>query len=174
MKKNFMKSICWILIGCLLSLTTTGCYGRFALTRTIYRINGSIGDKWLNSICTWIFIIVPLYQVCGLVDFFLLNVIQFWTGRNPIAMGPDDRDTQLVFQDGHMYEITATQNRFDITEFNDSGQNRTAGLMYDPEMKTWYAESPGTGKIRMAQMEPEGGGLMRFFKPNGEIVQLDL
>jgi hypothetical protein len=174
MKKSFMKSICCLMIVCLFSLTATGCYGKFALTRKIYHVNGSVGDKWVNSIVAWIFIILPVYAVCGLVDFFLLNVIQFWTGSNPVAMGPDDRDTQLVFQDGHMYEITATRNRFDVTEFNDSGQNRTAGLVYDPEVKTWYAESPGAGKIRMAQMDPEGGGLMRFFKPNGEIIQLEL
>ncbi|MFZ2631764.1 MAG: DUF3332 domain-containing protein [Desulfosalsimonadaceae bacterium] len=174
MKKNFMRSICWVLVGCLLSLATAGCYGRFALTRTIYRINGSIGDKWVNSICTWIFLILPVYEVCGLVDFLLLNVIQFWTGSNPVAMGPADRDTQLVFQDNHMYEITATQNRFDVTEFNDFGQNKTASLIYDPEIKTWYAESPDAGKVRMAQIDPAVDGPVRFFKPNGEIIELEL
>ena len=174
MKKKFMKSICFLMIGCLFSLTTAGCYGRFALTRTIYRINGSVGDKWVNSIVTWIFIIIPVYAVCGLVDFLLLNVIQFWTGSNPVAMGPEDRDTQLVFQDNHMYEITATQNRFDVTEFTDSGQNKTASLTYDPEMKTWYAESPNTGKIRMAQIDPAGDGLMNLFKPNGEKMPVKL
>jgi len=143
------------------------------LTRTIYRINGSVGDKWVNSICTWFFIILPVYAVCGLVDFFLFNVIQFWTGSNPVAMGPDDRDTQMVFQDGHMYEITATQNRFDVTEFGDFGANKTATMIYDPETKTWYAESANTGKIRMAQMDASGDGILHFFKPNGEIIALE-
>ncbi|MDA8403925.1 MAG: DUF3332 family protein [Desulfobacteraceae bacterium] len=163
MKKNFMKSICLLLVGCLLSLTATGCYGRFALTRKIYQVNGSIGDKWGDSVFTWI-LLIP-YGICAVMDLALFNVIQFWTGRNPIAMGPEDRDTQLVFQGNRMYEITATRNRFDITEFTDSGRNKTAGLVYDPEMKTWYAESLDGGKIRVAEMEPSAFGPVHFSIP---------
>jgi len=174
MKKNFMKSICWLLAGCLLSLTTAGCYGKFGLTRAIYRINGSIGDKWVNSIVTWILLIIPVYEICGLVDFLIFNVIQFWTGSNPVAMGPEDRDTQLVFHDNHMYEITATMNRFDVREFAGSGQNKTASLIYDPETKTWYGESPDIGKIKMAQSDPMDDSFMVFFKPNGEKIQVEL
>ena len=46
--------------------------------------------------------------------------------------------------------------------------------MYDPEMKTWYAESPGSGKIRMVQIDPAEDGLMNFFKPNGEKISVNL
>lgn len=173
MKKRLMKSVCWVLIGCFLSIATAGCYGRFALTRMIYRVNGSIGDKWMNSICTWIFLIIPVYEVCGLVDFALLNVIQFWTGRNPIAMGPEDRDTQLAFYDNRMVEITATQNRFDVKTHDDFGNSRTAGLVYDPDTSTWFAESPDAGKIRMAQADPRNENRMTLFRPDGSVMALE-
>lgn len=164
MRKGLINFICLAAGVCLLALSITGCYGRFGLTRKIYQVNGSIGDKWLNSIFTWI--MLPAYGICGALDLALFNVIQFWTGRNPIALGPGEQDTQLAFYDGRVVEITASQNRFDLMTRDDAGNTIRAGLVYDPRDNTWYAEQPDAGNVRVARVATieggEGVGLLDF------------
>jgi hypothetical protein len=53
------------------------------LTRKLYDINQSIDEKYVRSAATWIFIIP--YALTGILDFVLFNVIEFWTGDNPVV-----------------------------------------------------------------------------------------
>jgi 3D (Asp-Asp-Asp) domain-containing protein len=62
---------------------SAGCFGKFQLTRKLYDINQSIDEKYVRSAATWIFVIP--YAVTGLLDFVVFNVIEFWTGENPVA-----------------------------------------------------------------------------------------
>lgn len=62
----------------------SGCFGNFALTRKIYAVNASVADRNLRNVVTWAFIIVPVYGLAGVVDLFIFNTIEFWSGRNPV------------------------------------------------------------------------------------------
>jgi hypothetical protein len=78
-------------VACLVALTLalaslSGCYGKFALTRKIYAVNGEVKEKYLRSLVTWAFIIAPVYGVAALADFILFNTIEFWSGNNPVAV----------------------------------------------------------------------------------------
>ena len=43
---------------------TVGCYGKFPLTRAVYRINGNVSDNaFVQSAVFWLFVIVPVYGV---------------------------------------------------------------------------------------------------------------
>jgi hypothetical protein len=64
-----------------------GCFGRFELTRKVYDINRSVGDKYLRSAVTWLFVIIPVYGVAALLDFVIFNLVEFWTGENPVGGG---------------------------------------------------------------------------------------
>lgn len=79
-----------LLAAVVASSTLTGCYGKFALTRKVYQINGQVSDKYLRSAVTWAFIIVPVYGVASFLDFVLFNTIEFWSGHNPVAEGEKD------------------------------------------------------------------------------------
>ena len=70
-----------------IAVPATGCYGKFALVRKVYAFNGSIGDKFLRSLVTWIFIWLPVYGLAAFVDFIVFNTIEFWTGTNPVDSG---------------------------------------------------------------------------------------
>ena len=63
----------------------TGCFGKFALVRKVYGFNETVGDKWLRSLLMFALVVIPVYQVAGLFDYVILNVIEFWTGNNPAA-----------------------------------------------------------------------------------------
>lgn len=76
-----------LLLGGALALGASGCYGKFALTKKLYDWNGTLGNKFLVWIVFIIFIIVPVYGVCTFVDGIILNLIEFWTGSNPMGGG---------------------------------------------------------------------------------------
>jgi hypothetical protein len=70
-----------------LSVSIVGCFGRFAVTRKIYDWNERVsGDRWVRSLV--FVLIVPIYGVVNLFDAFFANVVEFWSGQNPMASVP--------------------------------------------------------------------------------------
>ena len=168
------KVVSVILIISLFTISMSGCYGKFNLTKKLYEWNGKVGDKWVNSIVMWVLFILPVYEVVGFVDFVILNVIEFWTGKNPVAMGPGESETQLVELDGKTYEITATMNRFDINVISDEKISKSISLVYDTDSKSWFAENEDIGKVKLAELDDENLNILHLIEPNGDLVNVDL
>jgi len=168
------KVVSVVLIICLFTISMSGCYGKFNLTKKLYDWNGKVGDKWVNSIVMWVLFIVPVYEVVGFVDFVILNVIEFWTGKNPVAMGPGESVTQLVQMEGKTYEITATMNRFDINVISEEEISKTISLVYDTDSKSWFAENDEIGKVKLAELDDENLNILHLIEPNGDLVNVDL
>jgi len=82
---RFGKGIALVLVAAVGALSA-GCFGKFQLTRKLYDINQSIDEKYVRSAATWLF--MPLYGITGLLDFVVFNVIEFWSGENPVASAP--------------------------------------------------------------------------------------
>ena len=82
---RFGKGMALVLVAAMGALSA-GCFGKFQLTRKLYDINQSIDEKYVRSAATWLFVIP--YAVTGLLDFVVFNVIEFWTGENPVASAP--------------------------------------------------------------------------------------
>lgn len=95
-----------IMMALLTTSTLTGCYGKFALTKKVYDLNGQVSDKFLRSGLTWVFIIIPVYKIAALVDFIAFNTIEFWSGNNPVASG--EKDFQFV-KDDDRFDIHAVK-----------------------------------------------------------------
>ena len=171
---RFIKVISILLIICLFTLSFSGCYGKFNLTKKLYDWNGKVGDKWVSSIVMWVLFIVPVYEIVGFVDFVILNVIEFWTGKNPVAMGPGESETQLVQMDGKTYEITATMNRFDINLISGEEISKSISLVYDTDSQSWFAENDEIGKVKLAELDDKNLNILHLIEPNGDIVNVDL
>ena len=90
------KTLCTLLCAGVIMLT--GCYGSNACFNKLHKWNGSLGNKWLNSIVYFLgFWIFPVYGIClWLVDGLVLNTVEFWTGSNPLASGDSyyEKDAQ--------------------------------------------------------------------------------
>ncbi len=84
---RFGKGIALVLVAAL-GAFSAGCFGKFQLTRKVYDINQSIDEKYVRSAATWIFVVVQVYTVAALLDFIVFNVIEFWSGENPVAAAP--------------------------------------------------------------------------------------
>lgn len=103
-----MKRITAAVLAMVLAMVSLqGCYGKMALTKKVYQVNGQVGDKFLRSLVTWVFIIVPVYQISALVDFVLFNTIEFWSGHNPVAQG--EKDFQYS-ENGDTFKVHAQKN----------------------------------------------------------------
>jgi len=79
-----------IVVGSFLTVTT-GCYGPFNLTRSVYHWNSNIkgssqvNEKWMKEFVFFGMIIIPVYMFSALLDAFIFNSIQFWSGSNPVT-----------------------------------------------------------------------------------------
>ncbi len=93
-KNRFGKAVALALVVSVGVVFSSGCYGKFQLTRNLYEVNKSVEDKYLRSVVTWIFVIP--YGIAGFLDFAIFNLIEFWSGENPIAAGSQAR----VFEKG--------------------------------------------------------------------------
>jgi hypothetical protein len=140
----------------------TGCYGSFNLTRKLYTWNGKLGDKWINSLATFAMLVIPVYGVAGIVDYVVLNTVEFWTGSNPVTMAPGETEQKIVTVQGHNYLATATQNHFQLKPV-DGG--KALDLTYVPAEKSWYAIS-GTERILIAEWVDQDA--LALITPNGE------
>lgn len=120
-----------LLLGAAFAAMSTGCYGKFALTRKLYEWNGSFGNKFVSSLIMWIFLIIPVYGVCGFVDFVVLNLIEFWSGSNPMGSveHEDGSKTRFVRLDANTVRVTreadGQREEFDVVMVGENaGQVR--------------------------------------------------
>ncbi len=81
-----------ILIG-FVPVATTACFGKFQLTRNIYKFNTEVSpDKWTQ----WgVFLVLSIsYGLAFAVDTLFANTMEFWSGQNPITA--DARTVKVV------------------------------------------------------------------------------
>jgi hypothetical protein len=133
------------------SASLQGCYGQFGLTRKLYTWNGTVGDKWINSIILFALSAVQVYTVVVLADGIVFNTMEFWTGKNPVTLSPGERETRVVSVDGKDFVVTATQNRMDIVPAQGGPEPLT--LKFDPSEQTWSATYDGKTRTIAEQDE---------------------
>jgi hypothetical protein len=141
MKKLGIISMAVLMLG--IGTLNTGCMGSFAISKKFYSWNESAtGNKYINGL---LFILLfAVYGITLTIDLVILNLIEFWTGSNPAAMAPGEKEQQTVTaKDGNQYEITATQNRFDIVVLTGNKKGEHTGLVYTPNNTSWSVEKNG-------------------------------
>jgi len=145
---RFGKGIALVLVAAVGALSA-GCFGKFQLTRKVYDMNKSIDEKYVRSAATWIFVIVPVYGFAALLDLIVFNVIEFWTGENPIA---EAKVTKMYAQgDG----------RTVLTLSRDGSATVAVVERYEGErlVSTLRVRDDGRGKV--AAVETAAGGKVR-------------
>ena len=170
-----MKRITSLLMAVLISatlVTQTGCFGSFSLTHKVYDFNADVGDKFVNTVVFWAFCIIPVYEVSGILDVFLLNLIEFWSGSNPVSMNEGETEIQIVRSGDKVYEITATKNKFHIEQTSGPQEGEWADLVYSPEDQACYI-STESEILKLAEIDPEDGNMINLFLPDGKMFSVD-
>jgi hypothetical protein len=143
------------------TISLQGCYGKMALTKKVYALNGEVNDKFVRSLVTWAFIIVPVYGVSALVDFVLFNTIEFWSGKNPVAQGEKD----FRYADGgEIYQIHAKKSgdsvNYLITRYQGQKQLDTMSIDWNIRSGNSRATFTGTDRVAEYQAVKEKGGII--------------
>jgi hypothetical protein len=69
-------------------------------------------------------------------------------------------ERQLVVKDGETFEITATQNRFDIVQISGEKAGRAVALCFDPKSSNWIYEGDGKTLTLFNMSQDENGQLL--------------
>ncbi|KAA3648894.1 MAG: DUF3332 domain-containing protein [Bacteroidetes bacterium] len=133
-----MKKILFTAVAASIMITQTGCFGSFELTRKVWEFNEStFENKFLKTLMFYVMNIIPVYGVAGFLDTVIFNLIEFWSGSNPIAMAEGEIEVQYAKMDGENYKITATKNKMVFQQLKDGALIDQGEMVFSEEESTW-------------------------------------
>ncbi|MBA3985595.1 MAG: DUF3332 domain-containing protein [Flavobacteriales bacterium] len=149
----------------------TSCLGSFSAFNNLKDWNQEVtSNKFVNNILFWALNIVPVYGLFYLGDVIIFNVIEFWSGSNPMAMNEGETESQIVEKNGNTYEMIATKNRMSISVIDGVDKGEKVDLVYKPSEKSWNAIKADGEIIKLSSFED---GFYIVYSPNGEAVKID-
>lgn len=161
-------------ISCLLlssAILFSSCLGSFKAFNNLKDWNqGATDSKFVDNLIFWGLWIVPVYELFLLGDAIIFNVIEFWSGSNPIAMKEGESETQMVEHDGNTFKMVATKNRVQVSVVAGPKQGKKIDLVYKPDEKSWNAVRPNGEIIKLSSFEE---GFYIVYMPNGEQIKID-
>jgi len=164
--KTIRKTAFALALGSL-AIAQTGCFGEFALTRKAYNWHDGVSsNKFVKSLLLWI-PMAFVYGVTGLLDAVIFNLIEFWSGSNPISMNEGDHEMQLVTIDGVDYRIEATRDTFTTTQLSGEKAGEVRVMKFDRATMTWkYSDSRVCDQPVMTFLDEEAEAV-RVYTANG-------
>jgi len=114
--------------------------------------------------------IVPVYGLFIAGDVLFFNLLEFWTGDNPIAMAEGEEDIQYAKIEGQDVKMTATKNHFTVEVLSGENEGKTLEMVYTPENKTWNAIGEDGELTKLASMQD---GFYMVYTPEGKAIQMD-
>lgn len=152
------------------SVLSTSCLGSFNAWNGLKDWNETATDnKFANNAIFWALNIIPVYGVFYLGDVLIFNLVEFWSGDNPIAMKEGEMERQVIEKDGVRYALEATKNQMKITVLSGEREGNELVLVYEPADQSWNAVKDGE-TIKLSSYED---GFYIVYLPNGEEVRID-
>lgn len=171
---NILRKSTAIVLLASIGFLATSCFGRFELTRKLYSWNDSVTDnKFLKTLLFYGMSIVPVYLLGGALDVVIFNLVEFWSGTNPLAMNEGDVEERLYAHEGVAYKMVATKNQLAITPLDGDKAGITQVLRFETENKTWYYEDANTC-LALMTFEGEDNNTLRVYTANGETLHYAL
>ena len=156
MTKRSLRLLASILVLTVLVFSLVSCAGKFALTHKLLNWNLSL-NKWLGSFVLFIFIVLPVYGVCLLIDWIILNVIEFYGGHNPVdaSAAPQTRTASI---DGRQVSMTLYPGKginLDLTTEEADGSVRVMMVRTTDDGVTARLLEQGKGSTITARPGPD-------------------
>ena len=121
--KRLSKQVVVLLLVATMAMMSVGCYGSFALTKKVYNWNGSLGNKWVVEVVFLACNIIPVYGIAGFADAVILNSVEFWTGKNPMAAKINSEDGTTVTFNQEKNEMTISYAGKSFTISREEGNS---------------------------------------------------
>ena len=168
--KKITRLVSIALLAVFIVVGVFGCYGNMALTKKVYHFNGSVGNKYVQSIVNWAFWICPVYEIAMFLDIVFFNTIEFWTGNNPLAMKEGENVIKYAEGPNGNYKLEISQNKIVITQQENRDNNQNIELNYDPVSVSWFMKTNGTNQ-KIGYMD---GQQLKLLSPSGEELSINL
>ncbi|MBH0180150.1 MAG: DUF3332 family protein [Nitrospira sp.] len=174
MNKVLRRLVTAGVLACFMT-ATTACYGPFNLTKNVYHWNsgvkgsGEVSDKWMKEFVFFGMIIVPVYMFSAILDGFIFNSIQFWSGDNPVKAADLNRDgtTKMVVLGETTIRWTQTGEGALVTYERHGIVERRATIIANSAGYRLIDESG----IVLAEAEYEADGAVRVLDRDCRVVQ---
>lgn len=161
-----MKKFITICLAAVMLSTATGCFGEFALVRSVYEWNDDVADsRFVKTLLFYAMNIIPVYGVAGAIDFWILNLIEFWTGDNPMSMNEGEMDRQIIPLEGEEYIVEATKNQFKIYQ---EGMEPIY-LRFEESDMSWNFVKNGETQKLISYSQDENGEYYQVYKENSVV-----
>lgn len=139
-----MRKLLFTAVAASIMITQTGCFGSFALVKKVYEFNDNASDnKFVKTLLFYALNIVPVYGIAGFLDVVIFNLLEFWTGSNPIAMNEGEFEEQLMTFKGETYKLTATKNQMKFQKLSPEGLEDLGSMLFSEEKSSWSFAKEG-------------------------------
>lgn len=158
-------------------ITQSGCFGSFELTKKLYGWNDGVSSqKFVKTLVFWGLNIIPVYGAVVFLDAVIFNLIEFWSGSNPIAMNEGDSEVQDLAYDGNTYRVVATKDTFTTTQLTGADAGAVRVMSFDRTTLTWnYTDAKVTNQPVMSFLD-DHADRVRVYTTNGhtDLASADL
>ncbi|MCB1166885.1 MAG: DUF3332 family protein [Leptospiraceae bacterium] len=166
---NPLKRLRWrlaaiVLVVALPTLFMARCFGQFPVIRAVYKAHDSIqvgsptATKVVKSGLLWLVIIsVPVYAFSAVLDFFVFNVIEFWTGR-PVFSAHElpDGGKIVMKSEGSVLRIDVHKKEGTRTFYALRDRPNTLFILKDGKFVEVEASSMELGDLTAASVKADG------------------
>ncbi len=113
--------------------------GQFKLTSGLYNWNyGATDSKFVDNILFYVLLIVPVYEIVFIGDFIIFNLIEFWSGSNPLSLEEGESEEQLITYKGKSYLMKSAKNQIEVYKLRKDGtQKLVSSLVFDDSENCW-------------------------------------
>ena len=170
----FRKGVVCLVLVSFMGISTA-CYGPFNLTKNVYRWNsgikgsGEVNEKWMKEFVFFGMIIIPVYMFSALLDAFIFNSIQFWSGDNPVKASElgDDGQTKMAQVGDLTMRWAATSEGATVTYERHGIVERRATIV---SSQTGYRLLDEKG-MTLAETEYAADGTLTVLDQDCQVVQ---
>ena len=116
--------------------TAAGCFGRFRAVNAVYDFNRQASDSAVvRSLLLFAMLVVPVYAVAFLVDWIVLNTLDFFNGTNKVAAQdlPDGSRVELAKLDADTVRVRQVDPVGRETSFDIVRVGASAGYVRGPD-----------------------------------------
>ena len=149
-------------------LLLSSCIGSFGLFNKVLDWNKeATSSKFVNEVLFIVLHIIPVYEVCGVVDVLVLNTVEFWTGDNPIASHVG-KTQKVMGSDGKMYAVTNLKDGYEIK--NEAGE--VVDFKFDKAEKVWSLQTQDGTTVKLLKVKDNNTA--EVYLPNGKNMEVSM
>lgn len=158
MKKVNVKVFACLMAG---ALMMNSCIGSFSLFNKYAEWQRTMtNSKFLNAIVG--FILMPIVgSITLVIDWFVLNTIEFWSGDNPVAA--NNMPSKVMGTDGRYYAIKTTKKGYIVT----SPEGLKTTFTHNDKDDSWSVSQNGVTRKLFRYGE---SGQIEAMMPSGRTI----